>query len=699
MKSRIVLAVMTIAVTASMLIVMNILPAAAQTSPSASRSFDSAMVDPGGQVVVTINALNLGGLGAVTETLPEGFSYVSSSLDDAQVNVSGQTARFTLQRDTLFTYTVTASSTPGPYSFSGTLRDVDRNDHMVGGDSSISVRAPAQTPPSASRSFDSAMVDPGGQVVVTINALNLGGLGAVTETLPEGFSYVSSSLDAAEVTELGNNQIRFSLQGDTSFTYTVTASSTPGPYSFSGTLRDADDNDHMVGGDSSISVRAPAQTPPSASRSFDSAMVDPGGQVVVTINALNLGGLGAVTETLPEGFSYVSSSLDAAEVTELGNNQIRFSLQGDASFTYTVTASSTPGPYSFSGTLRDADDNDHMVGGDSSISVRAPAQTPPSASRSFDSAMVDPGGQVVVTINALNLGGLGAVTETLPEGFSYVSSSLDDAQVNVSGQTARFTLQRDTLFTYTVTASSTPGPYSFSGTLRDADQNDHMVVGDSSISVRAPEAIPAPVGPRGPRGPEGDRGPKGNSGDPGPKGDTGSKGDQGDPGLKGSTGDTGPKGDQGDPGLKGSTGDTGPKGDQGDPGLKGSTGDTGPKGDQGDPGLKGSTGDTGPKGDQGDPGLKGSTGDTGPKGDQGDPGLKGGTGDTGDTGISGQQGDQGPQGVIGPGGGRHALEMVALIVAILSVVAVAGLFILNSGRTIAACETGRRKMFPEHNLR
>ena len=68
-----------------------------------------------------------------------------------------------------------------------------------------------------------------------------------------------------------------------------------------------------------------------------------------------MGPSGAVTETLPGGFSYVSSSLtDAGEVTEVDARTVRFTLQGaDKSFTYTVTASDMLGSHDFSGTLRD----------------------------------------------------------------------------------------------------------------------------------------------------------------------------------------------------------------------------------------------------------------------------------------------------------------------------------------------------------
>ena len=58
-------------------------------------------------------------------------------------------------------------------------------------------------------------------------------------------------------------------------------------------------------------------------------------------------------------------------------NLVRFTLQGDASFTYVVTASSTAGSHSLSGTLRDFDRNDYTVGGATSVTVRAPAVATP----------------------------------------------------------------------------------------------------------------------------------------------------------------------------------------------------------------------------------------------------------------------------------------------------------------------------------
>ena len=484
---RIALAAIMVASIMGVVPLTGILPASAQAQASAAtRSFNPATVAPGGTVTVTIQAANYGQAGGVTETLPAGFSYVSSSLSASQVDENGQNVRFTLQGDPSFTYTVTASSTPGPYDFSGTLRDFDKTDHTVVGTTRVTVQAPSTPTPSATRGFNPATVAPGGTVTVTIQAANYGQAGGVTETLPAGFSYVSSSLSASQVDENGQN-VRFTLQGDPSFTYTVTASSTPGPYDFSGTLRDFDKTDHTVVGTTRVTVQAPSTPTPSATRGFNPATVAPGGTVTVTIQAANYGQAGGVTETLPAGFSYVSSSLSASQVDENGQN-VRFTLQGDPSFTYTVTASSTPGPYDFSGTLRDFDKTDHTVVGTTRVTVQAPSTPTPSATRGFNPATVAPGGTVTVTIQAANYGQAGGVTETLPAGFSYVSSSLSASQVDENGQNVRFTLQGDPSFTYTVTASSTPGPYDFSGTLRDFDKTDHTVGGATSVRVRRPSS-------------------------------------------------------------------------------------------------------------------------------------------------------------------------------------------------------------------
>jgi uncharacterized repeat protein (TIGR01451 family) len=137
--------------------------------------------------------------------------------------------------------------------------------------------------------------------------------------------------------------------------------------------------------------------------------------------------------------------------------------------------------YDFSGVLRVGPGMDHAVGGDSTVTVQADASTPmstptatqppvgggASATRSFDLANVGTGDTVMVTITFANVGATARITETLPAGFTYVSSSVADENVSVTGQEVRFSLfEVISPFTYTVTASDMADSYDFSGVLR-----------------------------------------------------------------------------------------------------------------------------------------------------------------------------------------------------------------------------------------
>ena len=91
--------------------------------------------------MVTVAVANYGPFGRLVETLPGGFTYVSSNLSDEQVQHTGQEYRFTLQGEPSVTYTVTASSTAGPHPFSGALSDSNLVAATVGGASSVTVSA------------------------------------------------------------------------------------------------------------------------------------------------------------------------------------------------------------------------------------------------------------------------------------------------------------------------------------------------------------------------------------------------------------------------------------------------------------------------------------------------------------------------------------------------------------------------------
>jgi len=76
-----------------------------------------------------------------------------------------------------------------------------------------------------------------------------------------------------------------------------------------------------------------------------------------------------VRETLPPGFTYVSVSDPDNLLVEQENGEVRFTLMGAISFSYTVQAPMVEDTYLFEGVVLDWDKNPFAVAGDTSITV------------------------------------------------------------------------------------------------------------------------------------------------------------------------------------------------------------------------------------------------------------------------------------------------------------------------------------------
>ena len=260
------------------------------TEHSATRSFSSASVTPGSTVEVTVTR-DFSGFGQFIETLEQDLNYVQGSgrlggdSYDPTVSPDGRTITATLIDESVFRYSVTTPNTAGSYSITGVVGDSDRDRRPIGGLSEIIVGTtpptettdpipptettgpipPTETtdpiPPtetvgaSATREFDPDPVSQGGTLVVTITASNYGGFGQVVETIPSDFVYVSSNFPGADY-DSADNTITFTLLDETSFTYTLMASTVTDDHPFSGTLSDSEKIVHDVSGDSEVTVEA-----------------------------------------------------------------------------------------------------------------------------------------------------------------------------------------------------------------------------------------------------------------------------------------------------------------------------------------------------------------------------------------------------------------------------------------------------------
>ncbi|NQE04645.1 hypothetical protein C5S32_02130 [ANME-1 cluster archaeon GoMg1] len=237
----------------------------------------------------------------------------------------------------------------------------------------------ANAEPTATRTLPEEPVPAGGSFLVEIEVSDYGIVGQVIETLPEGFIYHSTKLDPGQVEsgqmgdisgEKKTNERKFTLQGDTSFTYTVIAPDREGTYSFRGILKHFDKKEYEVVGDMEIVVEEAEEeeTEPSATRALPEEPVSADESFAIEIEASHYGYFGHVVETLPEGFMYEDSTLNPESV-EVEDNTVTFSLEGEPSFTYTVTAPDEEGTYTFEGILIDEEKGEYDISGDTQIVV------------------------------------------------------------------------------------------------------------------------------------------------------------------------------------------------------------------------------------------------------------------------------------------------------------------------------------------
>jgi len=205
----------------------------------------------------------------------------------------------------------------------------------------------------------------------------------------------------------------------------------------------------------------------------------------VAIEASGCGTFGQVVETLPGGFTYVSSSLPADQVEQMGST-VKLTFLGDsASFSYRVKAPRVATTtYTFQGVVKDEDRASYPIE-DDEITVFEPSGT-----RTLPSSVTS-GAQFDITIEALGCGTFGQVVETLPSGFTYVSSSLPADQVEQMDSTVKFTFLGDSAsFTYRIKAPTvdTTTTYTFHGVVKDENRISYPIE-DDLITVEAPVPV------------------------------------------------------------------------------------------------------------------------------------------------------------------------------------------------------------------
>ena len=138
----------------------------AAATPDATRALPASVL-PGADFRITISYSDIGSMGQVNETLPDGFTYVSSSLSSSAVVTDIGWAKFTLISGLNFTYTVTASDVVGTGTCLGAVRDEDKNVAVIGGETTMKVSVEDTITTISAPSTTTTPAPPGEHVTLT----------------------------------------------------------------------------------------------------------------------------------------------------------------------------------------------------------------------------------------------------------------------------------------------------------------------------------------------------------------------------------------------------------------------------------------------------------------------------------------------------------------------------------------------------
>jgi uncharacterized repeat protein (TIGR01451 family)/gliding motility-associated-like protein len=455
------------------------------TDRQITKTVDNSTPVVGSNVVFTLNALNNGPSPTtgvlVTDLLPAGFTYVSNTTPTAgtYVNLTGLWAIGNLASTAGASMTITAKvNATGPYTNTAVVTGVEPDPVVPNNTSSVTIVPSAVADRAIVKTVSNPTPTVGTNVIFTVTATNNGPSAStgttVTDLLPAGYTYVASlpSLGTTYVPGTGLWTIG-TLPNGASAVLTITATVNPtGPYANTATITGTE-VDPAAGNNTATSTPVPvAVTDRAIVKTVDNLTPAVGSNVVFTLVATNNGispGTGiTVTDLLPAGYTYVSSTPPAGTtyVPATGLWTIG-ALAAGSNATLTITATVNPtGPYANTATITGTETDPVILNNTATILPVPVPTTDRSVVKTVNNPAPAVGSNVVFTLVATNNGPSPStatlVTDLLPIGYTYVSSTppAGTTYIPLTGSWAIGTLASGASATMTITATVNPvGPY------------------------------------------------------------------------------------------------------------------------------------------------------------------------------------------------------------------------------------------------
>jgi uncharacterized repeat protein (TIGR01451 family)/fimbrial isopeptide formation D2 family protein len=331
----------------------------------------------------------------------------------------------------------------------------------------------------------------------------------VTDTLPDGLTYVADSADPSAGFSIAGQELTWDagdlVIGSYTFEYDATVDSDA-----SGTLTnlaciDADELDAELCDDSSVEVTPPSMTIDKVNNA--EGPVARGSIVSYTLTVSVSDGpinMAEVTDTLPAGLTYLVGSADPATGFSVSGQELTWLVDSLATGSHEFTYDAIVDDDAAIGTAlvntgcvtSDDDAEDGLICDDSEIEVK-PSTIDFDKSSSHEGEFVLRGDTIDYTLNVTVTDGPihnAVVTDSLPDGLTYVDGSADPATGFVAdGQDLTWTL--GTLdsgsyeFTYSATVDSDATGELPNLACVDADETDSLICDQTTVEVRVPTLL------------------------------------------------------------------------------------------------------------------------------------------------------------------------------------------------------------------
>lgn len=455
-------------------------------------------------IVATNNGLSNGTGVTVTNTLPNGYTFVSNN-QSVGTYLNGVWTIGNLPVGSSEVIEITATVLPsGDYTDSATITG-NENDSDLSNNTATAVTTPLPvTEIEIIKTVNNATPNVGSQVIFTILVKNNGPSNAtnviVTDNLLSGHTYVSNTTTVGTFNNVTGLWNIGNLNNGQTQTMTITATvNTSGNYSNTASVSQTEyDSDPTNNTSTTTPVPIPISDL-SVVKTVNNATPLVGTNVIFTLVATNNGpsiGTGVnVSDLLPSGYSYVTYSATQGTYNNISGTWSIGNLNNSQSQTLTITATVlNTGNYLNTAVISGTNFDNVTPNNTSSVATTPVLSSDLAIIKQVDITTPDVNGNVIFSIVVTNNGPSNAtgvsVSDLLPAGYTYVSNVVSVGTYNsTNGNWIIGSMLNQTSHTLEITATVNATGNHINTATVTANQNDPITSNNTSTASTNPSPL------------------------------------------------------------------------------------------------------------------------------------------------------------------------------------------------------------------